>query len=99
MTTLPPDDWYEDENSPEWDMGDSEPRDPLQGLLDELGIESFESIILDFSQLPDDYEARALEFATFEEALYFLNDIGVLGFSGVYETEDGYGIAIRDTSE
>lgn len=95
--SIPPDGWYDGE----WGGGedDGEPVDPLSALLDEFGIDSFESIILDFSSLPEDYESRALEFSSFEEALYFLHDIGVLGFSGIYETEDGYGIAIRDTSE
>lgn len=94
---IPPDDWYDGEWAGEGD--DGEPVDPLSALLDEFGIDSFESIVLDFSNLPEDYESRALEFSSFEEALYFLHDIGVLGFSGIYETEDGYGIAIRDTSE
>lgn len=79
-------------------MGD-EPIDPLDALLAEMGIDDYNSIILDFSNLPEDYEARALEFSSFEEALLFLHDIGVLDFAGIYETEDGYGVAIRDTSE
>lgn len=80
-------------------MGDDEPRDPLQALLDEFGIESLESISLDFANLPKDYEARALEFATIEEALYFLYDIGVLGFSGIYKTDGGFGVAIQPCTD
>lgn len=94
----PPDDWYGDDYA-EDGREDEEPRDPLEQLLDDFGIDSFESIILDFANLPEEYDTRALEFSSFEEALYFLHDIGVLGFSGIYETEDGYGIAIRETSE
>lgn len=97
--TEPPQNWYEDDDSPEWGMGEGGSTDPLSHLLDEFGIDSYESIVLDFANLPEEYESRALEFATFEEALYFLHDIGVLGFSGIYETEDGFGIAIRETSE
>lgn len=83
---------YDDEDSDnpylgwnDWDEEafDTDPYDELEKqVMDSLGIESFDSILLDPSE-SDMENMRGNRFASLEEAILYLFDAGILQFSGV----------------
>lgn len=98
---LSEDDWgdYDDEslapppeNSDFVDDGAITTRD----ILDALGIDRFEEIIVSLDEVENPSEIRGNRFATIEEAIFFLYDIGVVSFSQVvyFDDEDLYGVQI-----
>lgn len=70
----------------------------LREILDQYGIEQFSDIVVDFSPDLNPSELRGNRFVTLAEAVMFLHDIGVLGFSNIvyYKEEDLYGSRIPD---
>lgn len=83
-----------------------EPQDPeekesgvdVSSLLREVGIDGYEQILLDITNV-DPNELRGQRFDTIEEAIVFLYDIGVLSFAGLVEFDDdtyGYLIQYKD---
>ena len=65
-------------------------------ILDALGIDRFEEIVINFDKIEDPSEVRGNRFATIEEAVFFLYDIGVIAFSQVvfFEDEELFGVQI-----
>lgn len=92
--------WGDDDDGP--DSGDwlSEPSPSEKAFIDEIlaayGIESVGEITVNFHDGIDPSELRGDRFATLAEAVMYLYDIGVLGFSDIiyYEDEDLYGARI-----
>lgn len=94
----PPDDWY---HGDDWD---GEPEDNqgedafLRGILDELGIDSIDKILIDIEDA-DLSALRGVVFDDLQSAILYLYDLGVLDFSGIVEIDDGeYGVIIPDDS-
>jgi len=57
-----------------------------QDILDTLGIEDYDSILLDPTTLEPD-ELRGNRFSSLQEAITYLFDAGILRFSGVVMQE------------
>lgn len=96
--------WGGDEEEDNPDQGDwiSEPSSAEKAFLDEIfavyGISSYEEVVINFDVTLDPRQLRGDRFATFAEAVIWLHDIGVLGFSNIvyYEEEELYGAKIPD---
>lgn len=105
MTDIPefPEDEEDDRDfNEDWedrDKGKNHVSAFLREMLDGLGIESVEDIIIDFSDVPPS-QLRGGRFGSLEAAIWKLYDMGVLSFSKIvyYVGEDKYGHAIPDTT-
>lgn len=86
--------WHDDDEPPDDEMSE------LQALLAEYGIESVGQIIVEFENVPPE-DLRGERFTEFIDAVHYLVDIGVIGFSDiVYFEDDGlYGVVIPDASD
>lgn len=98
--------WGGEGDGDEPDQGDwlSEPSSAEKAFLEELlgvyGIKDFNEVTINFTNDINPRELRGDRFATMAEAIMYLHDIGVLGFSNIvyYEEEDLYGARIPETS-
>lgn len=94
----------DDEDSPPQGDFSPEPSTAEKAFLEELlgvyGIKDFNEITINFTNDIDPTELRGDRFATLAEAIMYLHDIGVLGFSNIvyYEDEDLYGARIPPES-
>lgn len=69
-------------------------------ILDELGIESMDSIVVNVGAIKNPGEIRAYRFSTIFEVIIFLHSIGILTFSYITENDDGtFGAATGRSSD
>lgn len=80
--------------SDELDFGETpeDRRSPgfIAQILAENGIVDLGEIYVDFDAIKDKSEIRGNAFATLEDAILWMSDIGVLSFSDVWIDDDGY---------
>lgn len=69
-----------------------------RALLAELGISDAKEVIIDFSNVENPEDIRGIRFTSFEDAINFLINIGVLQFSDVVLLDDGlFGVLVGDS--
>lgn len=101
------DDWGEDfdwEGSDEWDP--SQPLPPFaeesdfeDDILALYGAETIEDVTVNVYDLENVAHVRGERFATVEDALYYLYELGVIAVGNVVEMElNVYAVAIPDDS-
>lgn len=71
----------------------------LRGILAEVGLESADEIVIDLERVKPE-NIKSVRFSTLTEAIVWLHNIGILGFSGVFRYESGeYGAATADDTD
>ena len=72
----------------------------LAEIMHHYGYRSIEEIIIDPAKLPEGWRIQGNRFSTLLEAVIFLHDIGILGFSGVVKlSDDTFGAAVPITTD
>lgn len=84
--------WGDDEDGPESGDWLSEPSPAEKAFVDEIlaiyGIDNASDLVIEYDVNFDVSQLRGDRFATLAEAIIWLHDIGVLGFSQVVWYED-----------
>lgn len=97
-------DGSEDENGGEYDGENFTPSNPddderpsIIEIMDQLGIADLGEITVNIRDAEDASLIRGDRFAFIEDAIYYLYDIGVLGFSSIVQMEvNVYAVSIPD---
>ena len=87
---------YDGENFASFNPDDDD-RPSIQEILDGLGVADLGEITVNLRDAEDASLIRGDRFAFIEDALYYLYDIGVLGFSSIIQMEvNVYAVSIPD---
>ena len=82
---------------PEWqdpsEQGGLPVSDTVRNIMSELGIDSFDGVLVDLNDIPEE-AVRAIRFDSLEDAFLYLYDVGVASLFSVFEDDEGlFGIA------
>ena len=91
----PPEDFNDDYSIPDPPEDDTESL--LRDIQQQYGIVDFQDIIVDLADIEDPENIRGVRFGTLEEAIMFLFQIGVLGFSDIITIDDLYVPVVHDS--
>ena len=69
----------------------------LRDIMEQYGIVDFQDFVVDLSAVERPEDIRGVRFATLGEAVSFLFEIGVLGFSEIVTIDDVYAVVIGDS--